>query len=155
MGRALWGRGPCQVCLQYGCSFQIGMLISANTGLDKLLALRTVCGLELVKVSGCWPGAWIDLLFLKGSAKPRSALTPGCRPSPSSFVPLLLNFHGAEKWAQPPRAAITSSSQSMARTELSQCGGDGGGGKSESQQAPGLELKWKFSGGKYCLRVTG
>lgn len=27
--------------------------------------------------------------------------------------------------------------------------------KSESQQAPGLELKWKFIGGKYCLRVTG
>lgn len=27
--------------------------------------------------------------------------------------------------------------------------------KSESQQAPGLELKWKFIGGKYCLGVTG
>lgn len=46
--------GPCQVCLQYGCSFQTGMLISANMGLDKLSALRTACGLELVKVSGCW-----------------------------------------------------------------------------------------------------
>lgn len=132
---------PCQVCLQCGCSFQTGMLISANMGLDKLSALRIVCGLELVKVSGCWPVAWIDFLSLKSSAKPQLALTHSCHPSQSSLIPLPLNFHGAEKWERPPRAAITYSSQSIAHSELSWCGDDGGRGKSESQQAPGLELK--------------
>lgn len=52
----------------------------------------TVCGLELVKASGCWPGAWTGFLSLKGSAKPQLALTHGCHPSQSSLIPFLLNF---------------------------------------------------------------